>query len=217
MLEKLPEAVGHALENRRAGIEKILYRSVGFEQVPARMTLSSPAFAPSSTIPVRFTADGPGVSPPLHWVDVPPAAATLALIVEDADAPTSEPLVHAIAVEISPQVTGFEEGEITAETEATPANLGRNSFLRQAWLPPDPPPGHGEHRYAFQLFALLPGDAFSSAPGRKELIEAIRARAIGSACLIGTYQRDNRVRLQGSAMDPAVAEPIAATGDSLAS
>jgi len=66
---------------------------------------------------------------------------------------------------------------------------GRNSFLRRAWLPPDPPLGHGVHRYAFQVFALLPGDEYTSAPGRKELANAIRQRAIGSGLLVGHYQR----------------------------
>jgi phosphatidylethanolamine-binding protein (PEBP) family uncharacterized protein len=65
-------------------------------------------------------------------------------------------------------------------------NLGRNSFLRQAWLPPDPRPGHGVPHYAFQVFALLPGDDFSNSPGRTELAANIRQRSIGSGCLIGT-------------------------------
>jgi phosphatidylethanolamine-binding protein (PEBP) family uncharacterized protein len=125
-----------------------------------------------------------------QWASIPPETATLALIVEDADSPTPEPLVHAIAVDIDPRLRGLDEGDITAETTGTPANLGRNSFLRQAWFPPDPPPGHGIHRYAFQIFALLPGDEFSSAPGRKELATAIRQRSIGSGLLVGTYQRD---------------------------
>ena len=108
---------------------------------------------------------------------------------------------------IDPRLRGFDEGDITAETEATPANLGRNSFLRQAWLPPDPPPGHGIHRYAFQIFALLPGDEFSSAPGRKELATAIRQRAIGSGLLVGTYQREQIEKVKDEATDAVNAVP----------
>jgi Raf kinase inhibitor-like YbhB/YbcL family protein len=206
MLEKLPEAVGHALESRRAGIEKVLYHSVALVHGSSILTVSSPAFAVDGRIPVRFTADGKGVSPPLHWDDVPRQSTTLALIVEDADSPTSEPLVHAIAVDIDPRLRGLEEGDISAESAVTPINVGRNSFLRQAWLPPDPPPGHGVHRYAFQLFALLPGDAFSSAPGRKELATAIRQRGIASGCFIGTYQREETVGLRNQT---APAEAVA--------
>lgn len=215
MLEKLPISVGHALENHRAGIEKILYNSVALEHGTTRIELASPAFPPNARIPVRFTSDGPGMSPPLQWANIPPETATLALIVEDADSPTSEPLVHAIAVDIDPRLRGFEEGDITVEQEGTPANLGRNSFLRQAWLPPDPPPGHGVHHYAFQMFALLPGDPFSSAPGRKELADAIRQRAIGSGCLIGTYQREEAVKLEEGEADPVSEVPIVGMGDSL--
>jgi Raf kinase inhibitor-like YbhB/YbcL family protein len=214
VFEKLPQSVGHALEGHRAGIEKILYHAVTLGHGTARVDISSPAFASGARMPVRFTSDGPGVSPPLQWTNIPPATATLALIVEDADSPTSEPLVHAIAVGIDPRLRGFDEGDITAETEATPANLGRNSFLRQTWLPPDPPPGHGVHHYAFQIFALLPGDEFSSAPGRKELTDAIRQRAIASGCLIGTYQREEAVKPQEGEIDPVNAVPISASGES---
>jgi Raf kinase inhibitor-like YbhB/YbcL family protein len=215
MLEKLPESIGHALENQRAGMEKVLYHAVALQHGSAKLLIVSPAFAPGARMPVRFTADGPGVSPPLQWADIPVEAASLALIVEDADSPTSEPLVHAIAVDIDPRLRGFDEGDITAESEQTPANLGRNSFLRQAWLPPDPPPGHGVHRYAFQLFALLPGDEFSNAPGRKELVTAIRQRAIGSGCMIGTYQREETAKVQESESEPLVAEPIPIAGGAL--
>ena len=211
MLEKLPESVGHALENRRAGMETILFHAVERAHGSANIALVSPAFAPGSELPIRFTSDGAGESPPLQWGDIPASATSLALIVEDADSPTSEPLVHAIAVDIDPRLRGFDEGDITAETEDTPANLGRNSFLRQAWLPPDPPPGHGVHRYAFQMFALLPGEAFSNAPGRKELANAIRQRAIAGGCLIGTYRREVTKKRNEEETVAPVSEPVLAT------
>jgi Raf kinase inhibitor-like YbhB/YbcL family protein len=166
-------------------------------------------------LPIQFTSDGVGISPPLQWSDIPAEATSLALIVEDADSPTTEPLVHAIAVDIDPGLQGFDEDDFTAESEQTPANLGRNSFLRQAWLPPDPPPGHGVHHYAFQVFALLPGEAFSSSPGRRELATNIRQRAVGSGCLIGTYWREEAVTLNDSAADRAIADPLAASNGAL--
>ncbi len=70
---------------------------------------------------------------------------------------------------------------------------GPNSYLQRAWLPPDPPPGHGEHRYVFQVFALMPGPSFPSPPGRREFIEVILNRAVAVGCLIGTYERADRV------------------------
>jgi phosphatidylethanolamine-binding protein (PEBP) family uncharacterized protein len=74
-------------------------------------------------------------------------------------------------------------------------HVGRHSFLRSGWLPPDPPPGHGVHRYAFQVFALGSTPEWPETPGRDDVLEALRERAVASGCLIGTYERpDGSVR-----------------------
>ena len=98
MLEKLPDVIGHALQGQRAGLEKILFNRIDLRTGTARIEVSSMAFADHAPIPPRFTADGEGGSPQLQWRNVPESATTLVLIVEDADSPTPEPLVHAIAV-----------------------------------------------------------------------------------------------------------------------
>jgi hypothetical protein len=195
MLEKLPESIGHALEHQRAGMEKLLFNADLPESGLRRMEIASPAFAPDAQIPQRYTADGAGVSPPLMWRDVPATTSTLALIVEDADSPTPEPMVHAIVVDIDPLEPGLVEGIFGGPPEATPEKLGLNSFLMHGWLPPDPPPGHGLHRYAFQIFALGPGEPLSKSPGRGEVAAAVRERAIAKGCLIGTYQREVPIKL----------------------
>jgi phosphatidylethanolamine-binding protein (PEBP) family uncharacterized protein len=88
--------------------------------------------------------------------------------------------------------------------DATPqVPTGLNSFLMHGWLPPDPPPGHGEHRYAVQVFALAEGAAFSASPGRQELFDAISERAIAAGCLIGVYERPQRARIQDSGAEDA--------------
>jgi Raf kinase inhibitor-like YbhB/YbcL family protein len=195
MLQKLPESIGHALQGRRAGLGKILFSRIDLRSGVARLEVSSLAFADHAPIPTRCTADGEALSPPLSWRGVPESATTLALIIEDADSPTPQPMVHALAVDIDPRCDALSEGDLRAEDGKVAAiNLGRNSYLQQAWLPPDPPPGHGVHRYAFQLFALAAGDPFSDAPGREELAKAVRERALASGCLIGTYERDNSVK-----------------------
>lgn len=204
MLEILPESIGHALQGQRAGLEKILFNRRDLRSGTAKLEISSLAFADYGQIPARFTADGEGLSPPLSWRGVPPAATTLVLIVEGADSPTPEPLVHAIAVNIDPARDGICEGELSEgdsgeDGGGSALHLGRNSYLRQTWMPPDPPPGHGKHRYAFELFALTTGAGFSDAPGREEVATAVRERGIASGCLIGIYERDNRVKLQESA------------------
>ena len=199
MLEKLPQVIGHALQGQRAGLEKILFNRVDLRNGTAAIEVSSLSFADHAPLPERFTADGEGVSPPLQWRGVPEKATTLVLIVEDADSPTPAPLVHAIAVDLDPQRNELKEGELREDEDGAPVNLGRNSFLREAWLPPDPPPGHGVHRYAFQLFALVSGMPFSDAAGREEIERAVLERAIASGCLIGTYQRDTSVKVDQTA------------------
>ncbi|MES2959118.1 MAG: YbhB/YbcL family Raf kinase inhibitor-like protein [Pseudomonadota bacterium] len=193
MLEKLPEAMGEALGDIRAGLDKTMFHSVDLRQGMARITLSSLAFADHAPMPEKYSADGAGLSPPLHWHGIPAAAAEVVLIVEDADSPTPQPLVHAIAHGLP---TGDEddgalaEGTLSGVGEVRPlVPMGRNSLLQAHWMPPDPPPGHGVHRYVFQIFALEPGDPLPETPGRDALREAVLQRGLASGCLIGTYER----------------------------
>ena len=190
MLEKLPDAVGHALRGQRAGLDKTAFQAVDLRAGMAALTVSSLAFVDRAPIPERYTADGPGLSPPLQWIGVPPDAASLALIVEDADAPTPQPLVHAIVVDLEGADGALAEGALPSDdNDGSGLHVGRNSYLQAAWLPPDPPPGHGVHRYAFQLFALTAGAAFDGTPGRDAVLAAIKEHGLASGCLIGTYER----------------------------
>jgi Raf kinase inhibitor-like YbhB/YbcL family protein len=191
MLEILPESIGHAFIHQRAGMENVVYNRLYHERKTARLELRSPAFAFNARIPARFTADGDGISPPLRWDHLPGEADSLALIVEDADAPTPHPLVHAIVVDLKAEDGELEEGALNSEHHrGVGLETGRNSFFKHAWLPPDPPPGHGEHRYVFQMFALRAGPLLSQFCGRGEFIDAVLERAVGVGCVIGTYERD---------------------------
>jgi Raf kinase inhibitor-like YbhB/YbcL family protein len=149
--------------------------------------VTSPAFADQQPIPARYTADGEGTSPPLAWADVPNGTRSIALIVEDADSPTPSPLVHAIAWHIDPAIRQVSEGELVLGKDHL--SLGINSLLRQGWLPPDPPPGHGPHRHGFQVFALDHDPELGVLPGRSTLIRALRGHTLAYGLLIGTYER----------------------------
>jgi len=189
MLENIPRGLGEALSTVKAGIEKTVSHAE-FAQVPDSLTVTSPAFTDGGAIPARFTADGEGVSPPLAWAGVPAHAAALVLIVEDPDAPAINPLVHLIAWNLLPNDGGLEEGELASPAgEGRQHDLGRNSFLKDAWLPPDPPTGHGTHRYLFQLFALERTAAVPASPGRAALVDAMKGHVIAKGLLTGTYQR----------------------------
>jgi Raf kinase inhibitor-like YbhB/YbcL family protein len=209
VLEKLPDIVGHALRGQRAGLDKIAFQAVDLRAGMASIAVSSLAFVDHAPIPERYTADGAGVSPPLQWTGVPAGAAALALIVEDADAPTPQPLVHAIVVELEAADGALAEAALpSADHDGTAGlHVGRNSYLQAAWLPPDPPPGHGVHRYAFQVFALAAGARFDGTPGRDALLAAIQEHGLASGCLIGTYERPD-----GSIKAPAEDDATASAG-----
>jgi len=190
MLENLPDMVGHALRNQRAGLDQLVFNQVGLGHGTAALKLGSLAFADHAPLPACYTADGDGMSPPLEWTDIPKEAMSLLLIVEDADAPTPHPLVHAIVVDLQPQNGALPEGALKSSgNEGLGYRTGRNSYLQPAWLPPDPPPGHGVHRYVFQLFALDADSGFGQTPGREAVLEAVRNHGCASGCLTGTYLR----------------------------
>ncbi len=191
MLEHIPAWLGHAMSGLRAGADKLAIVQLGghFET----LDLTSPAFAHEARLPPRFTADGEGVSPPLVWSEPPAGTERMVLIVEDADAPTPQPLVHAIIWGLEADAGRLAEGAIVADDagDAAGRDVGRNSYLREGWLPPDPPSGHGEHRYAFQLFAIGAGAGDAGAtPGRSAVIEAITGHVVAAGLLIGTYSRE---------------------------
>ena len=196
MLEHLPAWLGHLLRERRAGHETLVAADPDIHLTADMIELTSPAFAPGGRLPIRFTADGEGVSPPLVWSDVPGGTASLALIVEDPDAPSSRPLVHAIVWDIPPEERRIAEGAIVADgAGGEDGDVGRNSFLREGWLPPDPPTGHGDHDYAFQLFALSERPEIGASPGRGAFVGAIAGRVLAAGLLIGTYSRGEEVRV----------------------
>lgn len=198
MLEKLPDVIGHALHDVRAGLDQIAFNTLGLRQGMASIKLASLAFADHAPVPSRYTADGEGESPPLHWTEVPTGSTSLVLLVEDADSPTPHPLVHAIAVNLPPGDGNLPEGALSRDDEEGKVfRAGLNSYLQASWLPPDPPPGHGVHRYAFQIFALGAPHDFSATPGRDEVFDALKEHAIASGLLIGTCERpDGSIKIK---------------------
>jgi Raf kinase inhibitor-like YbhB/YbcL family protein len=190
MLEKIPGVVGRALNKVRAGAADLAVVHTEITGVNATIDVGSTAFGYNDSIPSRYTADGPGLSPPLEWNGVPPTAAAVVLLVEDADSPTPHPLVHALVWDL-PGTNGFlPEGALRDESkESRVRSTGRNSYLSTSYLPPDPPPGHGPHRYVFQIFAIDQRLGFNSPPGRHALLDALQGHVIAKGMLIGTYER----------------------------
>jgi Raf kinase inhibitor-like YbhB/YbcL family protein len=190
MANEWARKVGQMLRQVRPGLGALASSRA---DVPANgMVISSPAFGDGGTIPDRYTQDGESLFPPLDWHGVPAGARSLALIVEDADAPFPRPLVHALLHSMPPTLSGIPEGGV-AMRQVRPSPLGfkagRNSVARAGWLAPGPIPGHGPHRYAFQLFAFDAMPQFSAPPGRGTLLKAMKQNVLAVARTVGVYQR----------------------------
>jgi len=192
MARSFARQVGRALRPIRPGPQTLTARRRQFRHAPDQIRIESPAFLPDGVLPARFTIDGPGVSPPLSWSELPSGTHSIALLVEDADIPWYRPLTHLIVYDISPDAHGLSEGAIPSKLKGQGEHglrVGRNGLGRWGWLPPSPPPGHGPHRYAFQVFALDKRPEFDWPPGRKFFLQAIRRHVLAHGTLIGRYAR----------------------------
>lgn len=207
MLEHVPQWIGEMLKNVRAGHSKLVVAQDGIYTTGVRIDISSPAFASGARLPERFTADGEGVSPPLVWGPAPEGTSSLALIVEDPDAPATSPLVHAIVWNLPVSESRLAEGAIVSDGKGGPdgSDVGRNSYLAEGWLPPDPPTGHGSHDYVFQLFALSETPDIGTNVGRSGFVTAIAGKVLAAGILVGTYSRGEDAVIGFTATAPATA------------
>lgn len=191
MLQILPSRLGRALRGVRADEVQLVFHDSSLRAVPADIHVSSSGFPDHGPLPKQYTADGQRLSPPLSWSGIPPEAVSLILLVEDADSPTPQPLVHAIVWGLAAENGGLAAGALPHSGERLPAgtSMGRNSLLTVGYLSPDPPSGHGTHRYAFQVFALDSRPRYETAPGRHKVMEWLRGHAIAKGMLVGLYER----------------------------
>ncbi len=159
----------------------------------ATMTLTSPSFGHGETIPMNHTSDGANLAPALAWAGVPPGAKSLALLVDDPDAPDpaapQRTFTHWIVYNLPASAGGLALG---ADRSGLPsgAKHGRNDFGRLGYAGPKPPVGR--HRYIFRLFAL--DCALPESLGhcdRAALLGAMHGHVVAEAELMGTYEHGN--------------------------
>jgi hypothetical protein len=190
MLEKVPGVIGRLLRRQRTGSEELAINDPAFADVPNSIEVSSPAFVDDGPLPLSCTDDGEKLSPPLAWRGVPAEADAVVIIVEDADSPTPAPLVHAILWDLPGEDGALAKGDLEGPTSMGEGHqLGKNSFKRLEYLPPDPPKGHGRHRYCFQVFALDQRLDFDHAPSRRDVLDAMQGHVLAKGCLTGTHER----------------------------
>jgi len=152
------------------------------------MKITSTAFAEGKEIPAKHTCQGDDASPPLAWSGVPAAAKSLALIVDDPDAPDPEApkttWVHWVVYNIPPSATGLPEA-----SQGLPAGArsGTNDWKRTGYGGPCPP--IGRHRYFHKLYALDVVLPELGAATKADLLRAMEGHVVAEAALIGTYQK----------------------------
>jgi Raf kinase inhibitor-like YbhB/YbcL family protein len=157
------------------------------------LTLTSPAFKPGGEIPVKHTCEGADTSPPLEWSGVPARAKSLALIVDDPDAPDPKApkmtYVHWVLYNIPRATTRLAEG--AAKGGLAPGTReGKNDWKRTGYGGPCPP--IGRHRYFFKLYALDTELPDLGAPTKQQLEKAFEGHVIEKAELIGTYEKKRK-------------------------
>jgi Raf kinase inhibitor-like YbhB/YbcL family protein len=153
------------------------------------LTLASSAFQHGEEIPRKYTCDGEDISPPLSWSGAPPGAQSLALIVEDPDAPDPAApqriWTHWILYDIPLDAAGLKEAVRSRELPQG-TREGVNDWQRTGYGGPCPP--IGRHRYFFRLYALDRVLADLGKPDRPKLLGAMKGKIVGEAELLGLYQ-----------------------------
>lgn len=150
--------------------------------------LFSPVFKNQSNMPVKYTCEGENISPPLKWTGLPQGTKSLALVVEDPDAP--DPIApkrvwnHWIIYNIPPELSGVEEDYADLPLQSL---QGLNSWDKIGYGGPCPPVGR--HRYFFKLYALDKVLDNLQKPGKIKLEKTMQGHVLGVATLIGLYQK----------------------------
>lgn len=147
------------------------------------MHITSTAFKPNSSIPQKYSCEGQGINPSLIISDVPGEAKSLALIVDDPDAPGGT-FTHWVVWNILPTTSEIQEGSVPEG-----ARQGKNSSGKNSFVAPCPP--SGTHRYIFALFALNKILSNPEGDKKEDIMEAMTGSILEKAELSGTYQKQS--------------------------
>jgi len=164
--------------------------AIGPASAEDKMKLTSSAFAEDQAIPKVYTCEGRDISPPLSWSEAPAQIKSLALIVDDPDAPDPAApkmtWVHWVLYNIPPRSKGLPEG-VNASALPKGTLEGSNDWHRTGYGGPCPPVGR--HRYFHKLYALDVVLPDLKHPDKKALENAMKGHIVAEARLVGTYQK----------------------------
>jgi Raf kinase inhibitor-like YbhB/YbcL family protein len=158
-----------------------------------QVVLKSSAFESNGPIPTKYTCEGEDVSPALTWSGVPSGTKSLALIVDDPDAPDPAApkmtWVHWVLYDVPPSAQGLPEA---AGVNSLPRGTreGLNDWKRKGYGGPCPP--IGRHRYFFKLYALDTDLGDLGEPTKARLKKAMAGHILGEVQLVGTYQKSGK-------------------------
>jgi Raf kinase inhibitor-like YbhB/YbcL family protein len=146
----------------------------------ADLKLTSTAFTANQAIPSQYTCDGTAISPPVAWSAVPGNTRSVALLVEDPDAPDGT-FTHWLITGIQPQTTSLAAGAALPQG----AVAARNGKGDTGYTGPCPP--SGRHRYVFHVYALE--TTIPSPVTKEDFLASVTGHVLAEGQLIGTYQK----------------------------
>jgi Raf kinase inhibitor-like YbhB/YbcL family protein len=149
---------------------------------PQTIAVTSPAFTDGGRVPVQYTCDGDDVAPPLAWEGVPGDSASVALVLDDPDAPRGT-FTHWIVLDIPTDVASIDEAGVPRDGVEIENSGGRSTYV-------GPCPPSGTHHYRFTVYALSSPTGLDAGAGLDEALRAIEDRAVAWGRLTGTYSRD---------------------------
>ena len=158
----------------------------GADVTPVAMMLNSTGFSEGERLPDEFTCAGANVSPPLAWEGAPAEAQAYALIMDDPDTPRGT-FDHWVMYDIPVDTDGIGQAQAADEIGATP---GANGTGGPTYLGACPPPGDGDHRYIFRIYALDAALGLPPGADKQTVLDAMEGHILGQGQLIGMYSRD---------------------------
>ena len=151
-----------------------------------KIDVRSSAFNEGDRIPSDFTCDGADISPPIEWSGVPANAQSLAIIVEDPDAPSGN-WTHWLVYDLPPDLTQLPAGISSGENLPIGGSQGRTDFGALGYGGPCPP--SGTHRYLFKVYALDAMLHMKPGASKQALFQAMRGHILAEGVLMGKYKR----------------------------
>lgn len=151
------------------------------------LILESKAFKHGGDISRKFTCEGDDLSPALSWSEPPAGTKSLALIVDDPDAPAGT-WVHWVLYDLEPHIRELPEGVTKAEEVQGVGKQGLNDFRKVGYGGPCPPPGK-PHRYFFKLYALDTKLTIRARASKQDVEKAMQGHILARAELMGRYKR----------------------------